>query len=79
MFPITRNWYNLLEKEFNSEQYKNFSIWLNKEYNTSTIYPRPENVFNALNLVPYDKVKIVILGQDPYHGVNQAHGLSFSV
>ena len=79
MFPITKNWYNLLEKEFNSEKYQNFSNWLNDEYNSQTIYPKPENVFNALNIVPYDKVKIVIIGQDPYHGVNQAHGLSFSV
>lgn len=79
MFPITKNWYNLLEKEFNSESYQKFSEWLNSEYNSATIYPKPENVFNALNLVAYDKVKIVIIGQDPYHGVNQAHGLSFSV
>jgi len=79
MFPITKNWYNLLKDEFNSEKYINFSKWLNDEYLTQTIYPKPENVFNALNIVPFDKVKIVIIGQDPYHGVNQAHGLSFSV
>ena len=79
MFQITKNWYNLLEKEFNSEKYIKFSEWLNEEYNTQTIYPKPENVFNALNIVPYDRVKVVIIGQDPYHGVNQAHGLSFSV
>lgn len=79
MFPITKNWYNLLKNEFNSEKYVKFSEWLNNEYNTQTIYPKPENVFNALNIVPYDKVKVVIIGQDPYHGVNQAHGLSFSV
>jgi len=79
MFPIVKNWYNLLENEFNSEKYQKFSEWLNNEYNTQTIYPKPQNVFNALNIVPYDKVKIVIIGQDPYHGVNQAHGLSFSV
>lgn len=79
MFPIVKSWYNLLEDEFNSESYRKFSEWLNQEYNTATIYPKPENVFNALNIVPYNKVKIVIIGQDPYHGVNQAHGLSFSV
>ena len=79
MFPITKNWYNLLKDEFNSEKYINFSKWLNDEYLNQTIYPKPENVFNALNLVPFDKVKVVIIGQDPYHGVNQAHGLSFSV
>lgn len=79
MFPISKSWYNLLENEFNSEEYKKFSDWLNGEYSSYTIYPKPENVFNALNLVPYDKVKVVIIGQDPYHGENQAHGLSFSV
>ena len=79
MFPITKNWYNLLKEEFDSEKYINFSKWLNDEYMTQTIYPKPENVFNALNIVPFDKVKVVIIGQDPYHGVNQAHGLSFSV
>ena len=79
MFPITKNWYNLLINEFNSEKYKKFSAWLDEEYNNHTIYPKPENVFNALNLVKYDNVKVVIIGQDPYHGVNQAHGLSFSV
>lgn len=79
MFPITKNWYNLLKNEFESDEYIKFSQWLNNEYNSYTIYPKPENVFNALNLVPFDKVKVVIIGQDPYHGVNQAHGLSFSV
>lgn len=79
MFPITKNWYNLLKDQLNSERFSEFLKWLNEEYNTATIYPKPENVFNALNLVPYNSVKVVIIGQDPYHGVNQAHGLSFSV
>ncbi len=79
MFPITRNWYQLLQPQFDSDQYINFSKWLDSEYANYTIYPKPENVFNALNLVKYSVVKVVIIGQDPYHGPNQAHGLSFSV
>ena len=79
MFKISKSWYELLKPELESESFTKFSKWLNTEYNTKTIYPKPENVFNALNLVPYNKVKVVIIGQDPYHGPNQAHGLSFSV
>lgn len=79
MFIITKNWYNLLKEEFDSIEYKNLEMWLNNEYNSKTIYPKPENVFNALNLVKYDDVKVVIIGQDPYHNPKQAHGLSFSV
>ena len=79
MFPITKNWYNLLKDDFESDSYIRLSKWLDEEYNKYTIYPKPENVFNALNLVKYNDVKVVIIGQDPYHGPNQAHGLSFSV
>lgn len=79
MFPIAKNWYELLKNDFESESYKKLSQFLDSEYNTKTIYPKPENVFNALNLVKYNDVKVVIIGQDPYHGPNQAHGLSFSV
>ena len=79
MFVIKKNWYNLLKAEFESDTYKKLSEWLSHEYVNKTIYPKPENVFNALNLVNYDDVKVVIIGQDPYHNPNQAHGLSFSV
>lgn len=79
MFLITKNWYEKLKDEFNSDSYKNLEIWLNNEYKAKTIYPSPEKVFNALNLVKFDDVKVVIIGQDPYHNPNQAHGLSFSV
>lgn len=79
MFRIAKSWYELLKPELESEKFTKFSGWLNTEYNTKTIYPKPENVFNALNLVPFNKVKVVIVGQDPYHGPKQAHGLSFSV
>ncbi len=79
MFVIRRSWYELLKSEFEKPYYKNLENFLQKEYATKTIYPRSENVFNAINQVPLDKVKVVIIGQDPYHEPNQAHGLSFSV
>jgi len=79
MFIITKNWYDLLSDDFNSEKYQNLEKWLNIEYANKTIYPEPKNVFNALNLVKYKDVKVVIIGQDPYHNPKQAHGLSFSV
>lgn len=79
MFVIKKNWYEKLKDIFESDKYKNLEKWLNEEYSTKTIYPRPENVFNALNIVKYEDVKVVIIGQDPYHNPNQAHGLSFSV
>lgn len=79
MFIISKSWFELLKPELTSEKFTKFSAWLNNEYKTTTIYPKPENVFAAINHVPYDKVKVVIVGQDPYHQPNQAHGLSFSV
>lgn len=79
MFLIKKSWYNLLKDELESDSYKNLSNWLANEYTNKTIYPKPENVFNALNLVNYNDVKVVIIGQDPYHNPKQAHGLSFSV
>lgn len=79
MFKITKNWYELLKPELTSQQFKNLQDFLTEEYNTRKIYPTPENVFNALNLVKYSDVKVVIIGQDPYHQPGQAHGLSFSV
>ena len=79
MFKIKKNWYELLKDEFNSQKYIEFSKWLEAEYQTKTIFPKPENVFAAINFVKFDDVKVVIIGQDPYFNVNQAHGLSFSV
>ena len=79
MFRIRKSWYDLLKDEFGKEYYKKLTKFLSDEYNNYTIYPAPENVFNALNCVPYDKVKVVIIGQDPYHEPNQANGLCFSV
>lgn len=79
MFLITKNWYEKLQPEFESESYKKLEEFLTHEYQTKTIYPEPKDVFNAINLVKYDAVKVVIIGQDPYHNPKQAHGLSFSV
>lgn len=79
MFLIKKNWYELLVEEFNKPYYKNLVSYLEKEYNTNTVYPKPENVFSALNFVSYENVNVVIIGQDPYHEPNQAHGLCFSV
>ena len=79
MFPITKNWFELLKNEFNSKEFKELQTFLNNEYVTYKIYPEAKNVFNALNLVKYDDVKVVIIGQDPYHQPHQAHGLCFSV
>ena len=79
MFVIAKNWFEKLNDEFKRPYYENLTKFLEGEYKSKTIYPKPENVFNALNRVKYDDVKVVIIGQDPYHGPNQAHGLSFSV
>lgn len=79
MFLIAKSWYELLKDEFETTSYKNLTSFLEKEYTTKKIYPKPEHVFNALNYVKPGKVKVVIIGQDPYHQPNQAHGLSFSV
>ncbi len=79
MFKISSDWHELLNSEMECDYYKNLLLWLNDEYATKSIFPAKENVFAALNFVAFDKVKVVIIGQDPYHGENQAHGLCFSV
>lgn len=79
MFVISKSWHEILKENLESEKFQNLCKWLNAEYNSKTIYPKPENVFNAINQVKFNDVKVVIIGQDPYHQPNQAHGLSFSV
>lgn len=76
---LKNEWNNIIGKEFEKEYYKNIRQFLIKEYKTKVIYPDKYNIFNALKMTDYFDVKVVILGQDPYHGANQAHGLSFSV
>lgn len=74
------SWLSQLESEFQNEYMLNLKSFLKKQYDQEKlIYPKKNEYFNALNLTPLDKVKVVILGQDPYHGPGQAHGLCFSV
>ncbi len=79
MIKITKNWANLLSGEFEKPYFKELQAFLEEEYSTRTIYPPMENIFSALNATKYEDVKVVIIGQDPYHEPNQAHGLAFSV
>lgn len=79
MVNIENSWDKKLEGEFNKPYYINLRQFLVDEYKTRNIFPLMNNIFNALKLTPYEDVKVVILGQDPYHGAGQAHGLSFSV
>lgn len=73
------DWNEILKDEFKKDYYLKLRQFLINEYKTKTIYPNMHDIFNALHYTAYSKVKVVILGQDPYHGPNQAHGLSFSV
>lgn len=79
MVNIQNSWYEVLSDEFKSEYYLKLREFLKKEYFSRTIYPPMNDIFNALKLTPYEKVKVVILGQDPYHEKGQAEGLCFSV
>ena len=76
---LKNDWKDLLDDEFNKEYYQTLRNFLITEYKTRTIYPDKYDIFNALHFTPYKNIKVVILGQDPYHGPGQAHGLSFSV
>ncbi|WP_301357974.1 uracil-DNA glycosylase [Enterococcus spodopteracolus] len=76
---IHNSWQELLADEFEKDYYQHLRIFLKNEYATQKIHPDMYHVYEALELTPYEEVKVVILGQDPYHGANQAHGLSFSV
>lgn len=76
---LKNDWSSLLKEEFSKDYYLNLRKFLIEEYKTKIIYPNMNDIFNALHYTAYKDVKVVILGQDPYHGPNQAHGLSFSV
>ena len=76
---IEPSWYNLLENEFEKKYFTKLRSFIKNEYSTKVIFPPPKLIFNAFNLTPANKVKVIIIGQDPYHGEGQAHGLSFSV
>lgn len=80
MAQIFKNgWEDLLKDELEKDYYKKMREFLLEEYKTKAVFPNPYDIFNALHYTDYKDVKVVILGQDPYHGPNQAHGLAFSV
>ena len=76
---INPSWNAVLVDEFNKNYFNDLRNKVRSEYKSNTIYPHQTKIFNAFNLTPFNKVKVVIIGQDPYHGKNQAHGLCFSV
>jgi len=79
MFSLGNDWDEILADEFRSEYYLNLREFLKSEYSTQRIYPPMNDIYNALRYTSYSDTKVVILGQDPYHGYGQAHGLCFSV
>ncbi len=76
---IEQTWKKQLNEEFNKPYFESLTHFVKQAYANQTIYPRGKNIFNAFEKCPFDKVKVVILGQDPYHGPGQANGLCFSV
>lgn len=76
---IEPSWHEVLKDEFEKPYFSLLTSFVRKEYQTQTIYPPAKLIFNAFDICPFDKVKVVIIGQDPYHGYGQAHGLCFSV
>jgi len=76
---LNNDWNLFLKDEFNKDYFVELQNFIKIEYETKIIYPKYEDIFRAFNLLPLDKVKVVIIGQDPYHGFNQANGLAFSV
>ncbi len=76
---IGNDWDNILKDEFNKDYFKKLMLTVRDEYNKKIIFPRKDEVFKAFRYTPYQNVKVVILGQDPYHGDGEAEGLSFSV
>ncbi len=79
MAALQNDWVEAVGGEFRKPYYKELYEFVREEYNTTTVYPPADDIFNALHLTALKDVKVLILGQDPYHGANQAHGLSFSV
>lgn len=79
MVTIGNEWDALLQDEFSKDYYQHLRAFLTEEYKSGPVYPPKEDLFNALKYTSYSDVKLVILGQDPYHGPGQAHGMCFSV
>jgi len=76
---IEAGWKSVLKEEFDKEYFNNLAQFVKEEYQKTTVYPPAGLIFNAFNLCPFSEVRTVIIGQDPYHGPGQAHGLCFSV
>ena len=76
---IGNSWDEILKDEYQKDYFKNIAMFVNKEYREKTIFPPKSNILRAFKLTDYDNVKVVILGQDPYHGSNEANGLAFAV
>lgn len=76
---IEKSWKNALHDEFEKPYFEILTNFVRKEYQSTAVYPPAKLIFNAFDLCPFDKTKVVIIGQDPYHGPGQAHGLCFSV
>ena len=76
---IHPSWKSALDEEFEKTYFKELSCFVRKEYGDGVVYPPPKDVFRAFDLCPFDDVRVVILGQDPYHGAHQANGLAFAV
>jgi len=76
---INESWKKLLDSEFNSEYFKNLISFIKEDYSKTTCYPKGSQIFNAFDFCPINDLKVVVIGQDPYHGVDQANGLCFSV
>ena len=79
MVVFRNDWAQVIGPELEQDYYQELRAFLVNEYRTTAVYPVPDNIFQAFHHTAYDQVKVVILGQDPYHGPNQAHGLCFSV
>lgn len=79
MVKLNNSWDHVLADEFKSEYYQRLREFLKREYSENTIYPPMDMIYSALKVTPYEDVKVVILGQDPYHEIGQAHGMAFSV
>lgn len=79
MAGLSNDWLPVLEPEFKKEYYKQLFYFVKKEYETRQIFPPSQDILNAFHATPLHKVKVLLLGQDPYHNENQAHGMSFSV
>ena len=78
-YKVNNNWDIILKDEYEKEYFKNLLNYINEEYNNKTVYPLKEHIFKALEYTDYNDIKVVILGQDPYHGEGEAQGLSFSI